>query len=57
MIIRNVGTGGFVITLVVNSGSSLAANIFTGQGNAGIPQGAQTIIFYYTSPTAGWAVG
>ncbi len=57
MIIRNVGTGGFLVTLAVNSGSSSAANRFTGQGDAGIPQGAQTIIFYYTSPTAGWAVG
>ncbi len=57
LIVRNVGTGGFLITLKVNSGLSSPANIFTGEGDAGIPQGAQTIIFYYTSPTAGWAVG
>ncbi len=57
MIFRNVGTGGFSVYLRANSGSSSAANRFTGEGDAGIPQGAQLTALYCASPTAGWAIG
>ncbi len=55
--IRNVGTGGYVVYLRANSGSSSVGNIFTGEGDAAIPQGAQQVTLYCTAPTAGWAIG
>ncbi len=57
VIIRNVGTGGFAITLAVADAGSAAANQFTGQGDALISQGNQLYAVYYATPTPGWAVG
>ncbi len=57
VVIRNVGTSGYLVTLSVANTSSSGANRFTGEGDAGLPQGAQLYAIYYDTPTAGWAIG
>ncbi len=57
VIIRNVGTAGYFVTLATDDTGSSAANRFTGQGDTVLPQGNQLYAIYYATPTAGWAIG
>ncbi len=54
--IRNIGST-YAIYLTNASGSSTAANQFSGEGDAAIPPGAVTRITYRALPSPRWAIG